>query len=470
MKTYLLNPTLQGKTQFIREGRCMQKASSWATIWPPLTLAVLGAIAREYGDVKLLDGNVESMPLEELLADLAVFSPDLLVINTGFPSIDNDMDVARHIKERMPAVKIFATGVFFTLLEEKALVSYPFLDFAAIGEPEDTFRELLGSLESGCVDLSTIRGLGFFCNGDVQINEPRPLIENLDSLPYPARDLLKNDRYRLPHNNKAFTLINSARGCPYHCIYCIVGPYYGKKIRRHSVSYLVEEVRECNSRYGITEFLFWEEIFGFDKRFVAELCDALIENGLDIHWAATSRVDTIDEATLQKMKAAGCYLLGLGIESGCQELLDAAKKNQTVEQIVRAVEMCKKVGLQTMGHFIFGLPGETAATAERTIAFMKALGLDFMQAYCAVPYPKTEFGAMAREHGWVTTDTWSQFDFGGRSIVTTDSMSADEVTRYRQMTYRSFYFRPLYILNTLKKISFSQISRLRGFWGWIRNR
>lgn len=469
MKTYLLNPTLRGEALYIREGRCMQKASSWATIWPPLTLAVLGAIAREYGAVKLLDGNVETLSLEELLTDLKAFAPDMVVINSGFPSIDNDMEVARRIKERMPCARIFAIGVFFTLLEDKALVGYPFLDYAAIGEPEGTFRELLSLLEAGSADLSQIKGLGYFCDGEVRLNAARPLIEDLDVLPYPARDLLENDRYRLPHNNKTFTLINSARGCPYNCIYCIVGPYYGKKVRRHSVSYLVEEVRECKSRYGITEFLFWEEIFGFDKRFVVELCDALIESRLDIRWAATSRVDTIDEATLKKMKAAGCYLLGLGIESGCQELLDAARKNQTVEQIIRAVELCRSVGLQTMGHFIFGLPGETAATAQKSIAFMKGLGLDFMQAYCAVPYPKTEFGSMAREHGWVTTDIWSQYDFGGRSIVTSDCMSADEVTGYRQKAFRSFYFRPLYILKTLKKISFSRISGLRGFLDWIRN-
>jgi len=468
MNTYLLNPTVKGGGIYIREGRCMQKASSWVTIWPPVTLAVLGAIAKKFGPVRLLDGNVENMTLEEFLSDIGQFKADIVIINTGFPSIDGDMAVAKAIKEKYPHIIIISFGVYFTLLDEQALHNYPLIDIGIRGEPEETFTELLQCLQEGKNNLHAIRGIAYRNIEGVKVNEPRPLIEDLDTIPIPARDLLKNDCYRLPHNNKTYSLLNSARGCPFNCIYCIVSPYYGKKVRKHSISYIIEEIKECKDIYGIEEFLFWEEVFSLDKHFVAALCDAIIKNQLNIRWAATTRVDTLDETTLVKMKAAGCYLLGLGIESGNQEILDTAKKRQTLDDIQKAVAMCKRVKLQTMGHLIFGLPGETRQTAQTTIDFMLSLGLDYVQAYCAVPYPKTEFGTMARDKGWVVADRWSQYDFGGDSIVAMDTMTQQETTYFRKKAFRSFYFRPTYILKkVIQEFSLKQLFRLFRFFEWM---
>ena len=468
MKTLLLNPAIKGEDLYIREGRCMQKASSWASVWPPITLALFGALAKANGEVRLLDGNVEKMNKQELLDFVKTFSPDVVVVNTGFPSIDMDMAVARALKELLPQVKLVSFGIFFTLLEEKALSNYPFLDFAIIGEPEATFRELMDLLYVDAKDFSQVKGLAHISAGVVHVNEARAPIDDLDTLPVPARDLLLNKRYRLPHNNKPFTLVNTSRGCPYRCTYCIVKPYYGNRVRRHSIAYIIDEIEGCIS-LGISEFLFWEEVFTLDKQFVATLCDELLQRGLKIKWAATTRVDSLDEATLLKMKAAGCYLLGLGIESGCQEILDNARKGQTLKQITSAVDMCKRVKMQTMGHFIFGLPGENRVTAQKTIDFMLTLGLDFMQAYAAVPYPKTEFGDSSRRNGWILTDCWAKYDFGGDSIVTTDTLSAEDATYYRQKAFQSFYLRPGYLLKTaIKQLSFSQLLRVLRFFDWMK--
>jgi radical SAM superfamily enzyme YgiQ (UPF0313 family) len=198
------------------------------------------------------------------------------------------------------------------------------------------------------------------------------------------------------------------------------------------------------------------------------MCDEIIRDKLNIKWAATTRVDTLEEDTIRKMKEAGCYLLGLGIESGSQEILDNAKKKQTIGDIEKAVAMCKRVKLQTMGHFIFGLPGETKETAQKTIDFMLGLGLDFMQAYSAVPYPKTEFGKMALEKGWVSADKWSQYDFGGNSIVNTDTMTAEDTTYFRQKAFRSFYFRPFYVFRKVfRNFSLLSLMRLSRFFEWM---
>ena len=448
----------------------MQKASSWATIWPPITLAVLAELARLKGEVRLLDGNVEGMSQDGLIAELRDFRPDLVVINTGFPSIDEDMLVARKIKETFPELKILAFGVFFTLLGEESIRQYPFLDFALKGEPEGTFRELSEILAGGAADFSRVQGLMYMDAKGVRVNGDRPLVQELDSIPFPARDLLKNDRYRLPHNDKTFTLVNVARGCPFPCIYCIVQPYYGAKVRKHSVDYVMREIRECVERHGVQEFLFWEEVFTLDRAYAFELCDAIIRNGFSFQWAATTRVGLLDEELLRKMKDAGCYLLGLGIESGVQEILDNARKKQTLDDIRKAVALCQKTGIRTMGHFIFGLPGETKETAERTIRFMLELGLDYMQSYCAVPYPKTEFGDMAREKGWIKPVPWSQYDFGGVSIVDTGTLTPDDITYFREKAFRKFYYRPLYLLKKVREFSLSRLFTLSKFKHWMNSR
>jgi radical SAM superfamily enzyme YgiQ (UPF0313 family) len=182
-------------------------------------------------------------------------------------------------------------------------------------------------------------------------------------------------------------------------------------------------------KHNIDELLFWEEIFTLDKNRVVALCDAILRSNLSVHWAATTRVDLLDEDTLMAMKKAGCYLLGLGIESGDQAILNTAKKKQTIADVRRAVDLCKKVGIKTMGHFIFGLPGESKETANATIKFMLKLGLDYMQCYCAVPYPKTELGELAKKNSWIQAEKWSQYDFGGNSILHTDTMTPDETGR-----------------------------------------
>lgn len=468
MKVYLLNPTLKDHTQFIREGRCMQKASSWATVWPPITLALLGTMAEKWGSVRLLDGDVESVTIDELLADLRAFAPDLVVVNTGFPSIDSDMAIARRIRDEFPNLRLLAFGVYFTMLEKQAFENYPFLDFCIVGEPEITFAELLQNLNETQPTFAAIRGLMYRDGNDIHVNPSRPLLEDLDALPVPDRGLLKNERYRLPHNNKVFTLINTARGCPYSCTYCIVKTYYGKKARRHSLERILDEVQNCQERFGIQDFLFWEEVFSLDKDFVRGFCQAVIDKGWNIRWAATTRVTAVDAETLALMKRAGCYLIGLGIESGSQSILDAAKKNQKLEDVRRAVKLARQAKIQTMGHFIFGLPGETRETAEQTIGFMLDLDLDYMQCYCAVPYPKTELGDLARAQGWIRSEKWSNYDFGGNSILETSTMKPADVDYFRRKAFRRFYFRPSYIARKIfRDLSVRQVLRMASFGDWM---
>jgi radical SAM superfamily enzyme YgiQ (UPF0313 family) len=417
----------------------------------------------------VIDGNIRKFTLENLIAEIKAFDPQLIVVNTGFPSIEDDMAVARALKHALPKCQVAAFGVFFTMLEKESLAAYPFLDFALVGEPEITFQELAAVLAGASrKPLADIPGLLFYKEKSLIQTAPRELLQNLDQLPIPDRNLLENSKYRLPHNDQPFALINSARGCPHRCTYCIVKTYYGRPVRKHSIPYVLREIKECMEKFGLRYFLFWEEAFTLNRRFVLDLTQAMIDAKLDIHWAATTRVKSLDEEVVQRMKAAGCYMLGLGIETSSQTILDLAKKQQTIADVEHAVALCRRYGLKTMGHFIFGLPGETRATAKATLKFMTRLGLDYMQSYCAVPYPKTELGEMAKAKDWIQARAWSEYDFGGNSIMRTDDLTCAEVDIFRQQAFTRFYFRPFYLLRKFfQDLSWKQWFKISMFAEWM---
>jgi len=475
VRTFIVNPPGQSGERFIREGRCMQSVDSWAAIWPPLSLTYLAALARERGEVALLDCNVEpDVTFDGAVAATAGFNPDVVVVNTAFPSIESDAAAAAAVKAACPNALVVGFGVFFTLLEADGMRACPAFDVAIVGEPEPTFAELLGRLGAGEAPAGLAGLLWRVGPGDddVRVGPPRALVEDLDTLPRPARDLLHNDRYVLPNNGRPFTLVNAARGCPYTCSFCIAPIYYGRRLRRHSLDYILGEIEHCMQAYGLRDFLMWEEIFTLDKAFGSAFCDALVERRWDISWAATTRADALDEGLLAKMRDSGLFLLGLGIESGCQEILDGADKREKVEDIRRGVELCQKLGIKTMGHFIFGLPGETPETAERTIDYALSLGLDYLQCYVAVTYPKTPLGDVARSEGWIVSDRWADFDFGGASIMRTATMSPEQVNSARDKLFRKFYFRPWYMLGHLGTLLRHprQIFQASKFVNWIFRR
>ncbi len=470
MKLFFVNPPTIDGEKYIREGRCMQSVDSWAAIWPPLTLAILASIGKKYGEVRMIDCNVEDLSSDETLQEIVSFEPDIVVVNATFPSIDSDALFAKLVKDACDSTIVVGFGVFFTLLEETALLDTEGYDVAMFGEPEETFDEFLDNFKNKG-EITPIRGLMWREGKEIKKGDPRPFIQDLDTLPMASRDLLKNEQYKLPHNGHSFTLVNVARGCPYSCTFCIANIYYGKKLRHHSIDYVINEIETCITHHGIKDFLFWEEIFTLDKVFGISLCDEIISKGLDISWATTTRADQVNEEILAKMKDAGCVLLGLGMESCSQKILDNSQKHETVDQIKQAVELCKKVGMPTMGHFIFGLPGETEETAQETIKYITASGIDYMQCYCAVPYPKTPLGEMAKEKGWLVAKRWSDYDFGGRSVMDMGTVSPDDIDRYRNTAFRKFYIRPGFILRQLKVItSIRQLMQAVHFTKWMKTK
>ena len=467
MKILVLNPPAWKNQDFIREGRCMQTKSSWAALWMPLSLCYIAAVLRDRGhQVKLIDSIAARFNIKKLVKETAVFDPELVILNTAIPSIEGDMNCASILKKTFPGVKIAVTGVFPSIYERESLADYPDIDYAIMDEPEWVSARL-PEIVSGNCPLDSVKGLIYRNGNDIIVNGRQDLAANkLDDLPFPARDLLDNNAYRLPTNGQKFTLLNVGRGCSSKCIFCIANLYYGRKFRKRSTENIILEIEHCRNKFGISNFLFWGESFTTDPRYGEEICDEIIMRNINITWLITSRIDTLNQDLLKKMKKAGCILLGLGIESYDQGVLNKACKGVTADQIDRAVQMAKDAGIKTMGHLMFGLPGDTKESAKKSIRFA-CNNLDYAQFYAAIPYPKTILGKIATENNWIVESDYSRFE-QTRAVMGNGILSAKEIMKLRDHAYRRFYFRPKMFIQALREVtSLSSLFSILGFLKWI---
>jgi radical SAM superfamily enzyme YgiQ (UPF0313 family) len=452
MKISIFNPPTPNTKKVTREGRCSQEQGVWGTLWPPLSLAYLAAVLEADGhQVDLHDFPAIGENQLELGAQMRRFAPDLAIWSTATQTIVDDLDIASILKTVDPAIKTAVFGTHVTCLDRECLSQHADLDFIIRGEPELTAKALARALQNGR-SCEEIQGLSFRdAQGRICINENRPFIDDLDALPTPAWHLLDLQPYRLPLLGRRFLMILPTRGCPFSCTFCTTHSYYGSRLRKRSIQSIIAEMQRNISEFGIRDFFFWSDTFTIDKRYVNDLCQAIVDEGLDIAWTCNSRVDTTDRHTFSLMKKAGCWMVSFGAESGCQRVLDAVGKHITPEQTRQAVKLAKKSGLKVAGHFILGLPGDNSATIGDTIRFSNALGLDFVQYYSSVPFPGSQLFNQALEKGWISGAEidWSDFR-QDKSSMHLPGLRPDEADRFRGEAYRTFYNNPMNLISKLR--------------------
>ncbi|MBI2556067.1 MAG: radical SAM protein [Planctomycetes bacterium] len=283
--------------------------------------------------------------------------------------------------------------------------------------------------------MHKVRGILFKNHtGQIIQTEPEPFWTNLDKIPFPARDLMKNHLYTRPDTSEPQATIQTSKGCPSQCIFCLSPIISGMKLRERSVDNVIAELEECVNKYHIRNFFFRADTFTLNKKSVIELCKEIIHRNLDIAWVANSRVNTIDEERLEWMKKAGCWLVALGIESGNDEIQKQIKKGTTRSQAREAVKLCKKLGIKTYSFYLIGFPWETREMIMDTLNLAKELSCDFSEIHIAIPYEGTEFYEIAR--------------FSNPAIGTLH-VTMDELIDMRKKALRSLYINPRYIANTL---------------------
>ena len=450
----------------------MQRAGAWTTVWTPISLALCAAAARREGATARLNDCIVEEISHTCLGTLAgEFQPDLVVMNAVTPAIESDLGTVGVVKAACPSAKVGVIGIHPTALPEHCFSLAPALDFVIRGEPEQTAREVAAAIRDRR-PIEHVQGLSLRANGGaVQHNPDRPFIDNLDELPFPAWDLIDRRRYIMPFTNEQFLLVPTGRGCPFDCIFCADSTYYGKKLRLRSPGSIVDELRRNVRQFGIRQFLFWSESFTMNPRFAKEVAREILRRDMRIQWVCNSRVDHVDAEMMRLFKKAGCTMIGFGVESGSQEVLDAIRKRTTVEQAREAVLLCHEVGIEVVAHSVLGFPCDTRETITRTLEFMKELDVDFAQFYCAVPFPGSELYETARSRGWINTDDWTMFE-QNFSVLDMPRLRASEIMELRRQAYRDFYLRPIMVFRTIRRLrTVAQVRHfvemVRGFLTWV---
>lgn len=432
IKLLLLNPPAEQK--YVKESRCQHRAAVFQSVYPPLTLAYIASLTRKENNVLLLDAIGDELSFEDVRNGVKNFDPDLVIVNTTTPTIDNDLRVIEGLKSVTNA-KFAIFGVHATHFANE-LIKFPQVDIVIRKEPEITAYELTKK------ELKDVDGIVYKENSEIKKNQDREFLD-VNELPFPAWDLVNLENYRMPIIGEKYVLLATGRGCPYSCTFCVSTSYYGKRFRCRNVDSVINEIEYVKS-LGINNFFFFVETFTLNKKFVMDLCGEIIRRELNIRWICNSRVDTVDREMLNAMKKAGCWLISFGIESGDQQILDNVKKGIKLEQSQKAVEMAKKSGIATIGHFIFGLPGESRETIEKTLKLSKKLPLNFAEFYIATPFPGCELFNDIKIKNYEEIN-WSEYEYSHNVLM--KDLNLENV---RNKAYRGFYLRPSLILRDLQ--------------------
>ena len=433
-----------------REDRCQQPTKELLVIppLPPTDLMYLASIAEACGyEAKIRDYSQGG----DFIKDLREFKPDYLVANIATPTFQSDMSALKKAKEVLKTVCIIVKGAPFITYNTNAIYENPFLDYVIIGEAEFTLRDILNRVPD-----EDILGICYRANFQAEKTEKRPFIENLDLIPFPARHLVDNSIYRRPDNGKVQAVIKVSRGCPYHCFFCLATPVSGPKVRVRSAENIVAEIRECVEKYDIKNFVFWSDIFNFDRDWTLNLCRKIIESGLKITWSSNTRADTMDDEMAALMYKSGCRLVSIGVESGSQRMLNNIGKRTTLDDIRNTVKILKKNKIKIYNYFVIGLPWETEETVEETVKFAIELDSNFISFYTATPLPGTKFFAYAMTNNLVE----GNLDFRSayyQPVVKSHELSRERIFELHKLAVKRYYLRPGFIIKTLLSLrSFSE--------------
>lgn len=432
---------------------------------PPLGLLYVAGYAKANTshEILVLDCLVEEISQEKLEECLRAFQPDVVGIQVlTFTLIDARM-AAQAAKRATPKCKVVMGGPHVHIYARETL-SIPEVDFAVKGEGEAAFTQLLSAIE-GHLSFEKVQGLAYRDpeTGQVVDNPPAPPIEDLDSLPYPARELTPVGRYySLIANRNPITTMFTSRGCPYRCLFCD-RPIMGRRFRSHSAASVVNEMEAC-VKLGIREFFIYDDTFNVNRKRVFEICSEIKKRKLNIGFDIRARADRMDEEMLVELASAGCDRVHYGVESGNEEILKRLQKDLDLDQVRHIFKATRKHGMKTLAYFMIGNPGETREMALKTIQFAKDLDPDFVHFSVLTPFPATAIYYKALEEGRYDHDYWAEFaknptsDFKPR--LWEEYMNRDELIDLLKYAYKSFYLRPGMVMKNIAR-SHSPIDFLR---------
>lgn len=455
MKIYLLNPPFVHR--YSRNSRWAARCRGGALYYPIWLSYTAGLLEKEGHNVRLVDSPAWGWDLENVKEDAKKFQPDLIVVESNFQSLTNDVMVAKGIKTEMDAVSVLV-GPPTSQFPEKILNDG--IDIAARFEYDFTIRDIAKTIEEG-KRFEHIKGISYKEKGKVIHNPDRKFItsKELDEIPFVSKvykKYLNIKNYFLGHTLFPMVQIFTGRGCPNQCTFCSwPETLMGRRYRVRSVGNVIDEFEYITKELPeVKEIFIEDDTFTINKRRIKEVCSEIKRRRLKIIWSCNARAD-LDYESMKVMKKAGCRLLDVGYESGSDKILKNIKKGITTDDSRKFTKDAKRAGLMILGDFILGMPGETKETAEKTINFAKEIKPNIVQFAVATPIPGTEFYDYVKENGFLlVADLEESLDKDGfqKCIISYPDFTKEDIENYVDKALKEYYLSPSFILTAMKNV------------------
>lgn len=414
--------------------------------WPPMNLALLAAIVEEAGhEAFIVDGQVEDLTPKQLAEKTLALKPDIIGFTATSPFFHIQKDTAEALKSIAPEIPIIVGGPHVSIVKEEALL--PCFDYAFVGEVEKSLPQFLGMLENG-QDISSAKGIIFRRDGESHFTGHSPWLEDMNSLPFPARHLLDMDSYKIGTLNgrNHFTTIQGQRGCPWKCIFCASEHLNTTRIIRRTPENIVAEMKQVVDRYDVRHFQFYDDVLTLSREHILAVCDEIEKHGLRITFEGSTRANLVDDAMIKRMSECGLIRMSFGVETVNPEMRKTIKKKVPMKHYIEANRILNKYNVEATNTLMIGLPGETRETVNETLEFLKN-SREVKQANLAitVPYPGTELYEMAisGENGIkLLSRDFSEYRRYGMAVTEINGLTPKDLVNIQNEGFIAIYSAP----------------------------
>ena len=442
----LVNPPAINGIRFTRQGRCQEREEVLGTTKPPYTLVVVAALLRARGlPFTLVDQTADGSSTVDVIGRLRAsgFVPDAVIFPSTTPTLEADEVEMAAYKEAFGA-PLFCFGPHASTVPRQSMDKAPNVDGMFVGEPEDGILALaaLDSLDGlGAIDCLTYRR-----GAEVVPHRAKGSFSGFASMPFPAWDLLPLDAYTLPLEGKPYVLVETSRGCPYTCDFCVAPLHQGHKFRERDPKALVDEIAHAKQALGVHHFYLWGDTVTLNAKSFSRFCDELVARNLGIRWFGNARADNLtDPAFVTRLRDSGCWMLSMGIESESPDVRKSMEKRLEERKVRTAFANLRTAGIKSFAFFIYGYPGETPESMERTTDYALELDPDFANFYPAVPYPGTDLHDKVVREGLLPEEDWTKMEYS-YYVLRGNGLDEASVMGAIQRARRRFFLRPKYLL------------------------